>query len=181
MAPLMAGRPPAVVASLLPPWMAVGLWGCGTEDFDDLNLASRYPGPEPKHFVRNSRSLGDKVPLKSPTGASMRAQLVVPVALDREGSKRSVAAAVKVVVVQRKRWVVTGVGGRFEWPNITWALGNHDEDAEEAVLAKTAEVARFTSTWQGAGCGKPLRTPRRRRRRQAAARPLVGPPQYPLC
>ena len=179
MAPLMAGRPPAVVVSLLPPWMAVGLWGCGTEDFDDLNLA---PRSRTKHFVRNSRSLGGKVPLKSPTGASMRAQLVVPVAVDREGSKRPVAAAAKVVVVvQRKRWVVTGVGGRFEWPRITWALGNHDEDAEEAILAKTAEVARFTSTWQGAGCGKSLRTPRRRRRQQAAARPLVGPPRYPLC
>ena len=61
-------------------------------------------------------------------------------------------------------------------------LGNEDETTEAGILAKAAEVARYVSTWHGAGRDKPPRTlPRGRRRRQEAARPLVGPPQCSLC
>ena len=102
----------------------------------------------------------------------------------QEVSGRDVVASAKIIAVQRKRWI------RRRWAG--QGLGNEDAITEAGVLAKTAEVARHLSTWHGAGRDWPPRTLRQeapspppgrgfafaaRRRRQAAARPLVGPPQ----
>ena len=44
----------------------------------------------------------------APVGQVVVARLVVPVAVGREGSKRSVVAAARVMVVQRRRWIRKG-------------------------------------------------------------------------
>ena len=43
-----------------------------------------------------------------------RQQLVVPVMVGREGSKRLVVAAAKMMAVQRKRWIRTGAAEEMD-------------------------------------------------------------------
>ena len=113
-----------------------------------------------------------------------RRLVAVAVAVGREGSKRSVVAAAGVMVVRRRRWIKTGATWEARAEGQVGPMGerrrprtgNEDEITEAGILAKTAEVARQVSAWHGAGRDWPPRTLRRGRRRQASARPLVGPP-----
>ena len=55
----------------------------------------------------------------------MAARPVVPVAVAREGSKRSVVAAARVMVVQRRRWIRKGA---------TWEGKKYDKRRNRLIL-----------------------------------------------
>ena len=105
-------------------------------------------------------------------------------AVDREGSKRSVVAA-GVMVVQRRKWIgmVLMMGAAMNHQSLT--AGGSGRELRKGIGNGGVEGSGRTPDSIGishlSGLQEVASPTAARRRRQAFARPVVGPPQYSPC